>query len=270
MKMSKTLRSSAVVLIASVLLIFLWTSGSEMNTYASGSSSGLADNGLVYPLEKTADDTVSALKTMSDGKTALDILSAEDPDLNYLILVNGSHRMPEGWLDKGDIITSVNSRGNEFRAERAAFMAYLKLKEDLEINDGIRIDVDYGLRDEKEQQEVIDDLTKTYGASYAYSTAAKPGYSEHHTGLALDIYLIIDGKNVYLNHEMEKYPEIWDKIHKKLPGYGFILRYPKSTSSRKTGYSYEPWHIRYTGTEAAEKIMARPAYTLEMYLKDRQ
>lgn len=269
MKMSKTLRSSAVVLIASVLLIFLWTSGSEMNTYASGSSSGLADNGLVYPLEKTADDTVSALKTMSDGKTALDILSAEDPDLNYLILVNGSHPMPEGYLDKGDIISSVNSRGNSFRAERAAYMAYLKLKNDLEENDHIHIDVDFGLRDEKEQQAVIDDLTETYGAAYAYRTAARPGYSEHHTGLALDIYLIIDGRNVYLNHEMEQYPEIWEKIHGKLSKYGFILRYPKSTPKRSTGYSYEPWHIRYTGTEAAAEIMSKPAYTLEMYLRGR-
>ena len=267
--MNRTLRSTAVILITSVLLILLCASGNEMKACASGSSTASSESGLAYPLEKTAADMVSVLKTVSDGKTALDILSAEDPDLDYLILVNGSHRMPEGWLDKGDIITSVNSRGNEFRAERAAFMAYLKLKEDLEINDGIHIDVDYGLRDEKEQQEVIDDLTKTYGAAYAYRTAARPGYSEHHTGLAMDIYLIIDGKNVYLNHEMEKYPEIWDKIHKKLPGYGFILRYPKSTSSRKTGYSYEPWHIRYTGTEAAEKIMARPAYTLEMYLKDK-
>ena len=76
----------------------------------------------------------------------------------------------------------------------------------------------------------------------------------YHTGLALDLYLNIDGKDVYLNEDMVKYPEKWAKIHSKLPDYGFILRYPKG-KEEITGYSYEPWHIRYVcGIPAAKAI----------------
>jgi len=124
-----------------------------------------------------------------------------------------------------------------------------------------RQDLDFGIRTVKEQQKLIDDYTKRYGAAYANRIAARPGYSEHHTGLALDVYLIIDGKEVYLNEEMEKYPKVWKKIHAKLAKHGFILRYPKNSA-----YPYEPWHIRYVGKKTAKKIMAEPGLTLEQYL----
>ena len=266
--MRKASDSIFIVLLALVLTVTQAAYAWDARAFASENTEVRGEESLIYPLESASGNTADGLKAVS-GKEVIDTLSSEDPDLDYLILVNGSHPMPKGYLDRGDIISSVNSRGNSFRAERAAYMAYLKLKEDLEENDNIHIDVDFGLRDEKEQQAVIDDLTETYGAAYAYRTAARPGYSEHHTGLALDIYLIIDGRNVYLNHEMEQYPKIWEKIHGKLSKYGFILRYPRSTPGRSTGYSYEPWHIRYTGKKAAAEIMSEPAYTLEMYLSGR-
>ena len=223
----------------------------------------LRGSGLFSNIEETASFVTSVMELIPDGKEVCEILSAENPELNYLVLVNGSHPMKKGWLDKAEILHSVNSRGNEIKAERAAYVSYLMLKKDLEKNDKVFIDIDYGLRTEEEQQAVIDELTEMYGAKYAHRTAATPGYSEHHTGLALDIYLIIGGKNVYLNDEMMKYPEVWKKIHAKLADYGFILRYPKGS-----GYMYEPWHIRYTGKEAAGIIMSKKGYTLENYLKD--
>ena len=54
-------------------------------------------------------------------------------------------------------------------------------------------------------------FTETYGIEYAKNTVATPGFSEHHTGLALDLYLNIDGVDVYLNEDMVEYPEIWQK-----------------------------------------------------------
>ncbi len=95
---------------------------------------------------------------------------------------------------------------------------------------------------------------------------AKPGYSEHHTGLALDLYFRLDGEDVYYNEDMVKYPEIWEKIHAKLADYGFILRYLEE-KEHITGYGYEPWHIRYIDdVEAAKEIMAQPGLTLEVWL----
>ena len=94
---------------------------------------------------------------------------------------------------------------------------------------------------------------------------AVPGYSEHHTGLALDLYLNINGKDVYENEDMVKYPEVWAKIHKKLADYGFILRYLEGKEDI-TGYSYEPWHIRYIDNVDAAKEIAERGITLEEYL----
>ena len=108
-----------------------------------------------------------------------------------------------------------------------------------------------------------------YGSEYAAKTVATPGYSEHHTGLALDLYFRLDGKDIYYNEDMVKYPEIWEKIHAKLAKYGFILRYPEGKENI-TGYSYEPWHIRYIDdVNIAKEIMSQPGFTLEEWLNDK-
>ena len=80
-------------------------------------------------------------------------------------------------------------------------------------------------------------------------------------------YIDEDGsfKDVYYNEDMVQYPEIWEKIHAKLAGYGFILRYLKGRE-HITGYGYEPWHIRYLDDpEIAAEIMDSDI-TLEEYL----
>ncbi|MBR2699395.1 MAG: D-alanyl-D-alanine carboxypeptidase family protein [Clostridia bacterium] len=95
---------------------------------------------------------------------------------------------------------------------------------------------------------------------------ATPGYSEHHTGLALDLYFIVDGKTVYKNEDLVQYPEIWRKIHAKLADYGFILRYLDG-KEHITGYGYEPWHIRYIDdAQTARDIMSQTGMTLEVWL----
>ncbi len=111
----------------------------------------------------------------------------------------------------------------------------------------------------------MDDFTEEYGADYAAKIVAAPGYSEHHTGLALDFYLIIDGKEVIENEDMMRHPDIWSRIHEKIADYRFILRYLED-KEHITGYAYEPWHIRYIDdAETAGKIM-ESGMTLEEYL----
>ena len=94
---------------------------------------------------------------------------------------------------------------------------------------------------------------------------ATPGFSEHHTGLALDLYLNINGEDVYLNEDMVQYPEIWAKIHEKLADYGFILRYLED-KEHITGYGYEPWHLRYIDDADKAKEITEKGITLEEYL----
>lgn len=82
-------------------------------------------------------------------------------------------------------------------------------------------------------------------------SVAKPGYSEHQTGLAMDV----EGettKGTGLTEAFGESPEgVWLAEH--CHEYGFIIRYPKGKTNI-TGYIYEPWHVRYIGKEAAQEV----------------
>ena len=193
--------------------------------------------------------------------------------IDYLVLVNKLCPLPAGWEEKLETVTVTNSVGDEVEVEKKTLDAYLRLKDDLEKNDGIYLELDSARRSIAAQQEIMDRFTEKYGADYAAKTVATPGYSEHHTGLALDLYFRIrneDGTftDVYYNEDMTKpeYFGIWDTVHAKLADYGFILRYLKG-KEYITGYGYEPWHIRYIDdAEKAKEIMAQPGMTLEVWL----
>ena len=106
-----------------------------------------------------------------------------------------------------------------------------------------------------------------YGEEYTKKYVAVPGTSEHHTGLALDLYFTIDGKDVYENEDLVQYPDIWDAVHARLPEFGFILRFPEDGEAI-TGYAYEPWHIRYLDSPEIAKEITDSGITLEEYLKN--
>lgn len=184
--------------------------------------------------------------------------------IDYMALVNKQHQLPDGWEDAVEIVRFVNTEQWDVDVEAKAYEAYLALKEELE-SEGIFVDLDSAYRSVAAQQKIVDEFTEKYGEEYVKLYVAVPGFSEHHTGLALDLFLIIDGKGVYYNEDMVKYPEIWEKIHARLADHGFILRYLPGKKI-ETGYSYEPWHIRYIDDpDAAREIMSQ-GITFERYL----
>ena len=188
----------------------------------------------------------------------------EESAIDYLVLVNKQNPLPEGWEEALDTVTIQNSLGDDVEVESKAYDAYLDLKADLE-EEGVYVDLDSARRSVAAQQRIVDDFTEKYGEDYVRQYVAVPGYSEHHTGLALDLYLVIDGVDVYENEDMVKYPEIWEKIHAKLADHGFILRYLEGKEDI-TGYSYEPWHIRYVDSPEIAQEIADAGITLEEYL----
>ncbi|MBQ1716973.1 MAG: M15 family metallopeptidase [Ruminococcus sp.] len=196
--------------------------------------------------------------------TASTVDSAKTDSIDYMALVNKTHALPDDWEDKLETVHMTNSVGDDVEVEKKAYDAYLELKAELE-KEGVYVDLDSARRSVAEQQRIMDDFTEKYGADYAAKTVAKPGYSEHHTGLALDLYLIIDGKDVVENEDMIQYPEIWSKIHAKLADYGFILRYLDG-SEHITVYGYEPWHIRYLDNVDTAKEITSKGVTFEEYL----
>ena len=103
-------------------------------------------------------------------------------------------------------------------------------------------------------------INKGYSREKAKELAAQyvapPGTSEHLTGLAVDL-ISPDWYNTHssLTSDFENTKQFaWLYAH--CAEYGFILRYPKDKVAI-TGYSYEPWHYRYVGVEAAKEIMSK-------------
>ncbi len=185
--------------------------------------------------------------------------------IDYMALVNKLNPLPDGWEDALETVHITNSVGDDVEVEKKAYEAYVRLKDDLAENEGIYLELDSARRSVAAQQDIMDRFIEKYGADYAAKTVATPGYSEHHTGLALDLYFRLNGEDVYYNEDMIQYPEIWEKIHAKLADYGFILRYLEG-KEHITGYGYEPWHIRYIdNADIAKEIMSK-GITLEGYL----
>lgn len=112
------------------------------------------------------------------------------------------------------------------------------------------------------QQQLYTNYVKKDGQAAADRYSARPGYSEHQTGLAFDIGEV-GRQDLWLTEEFGETPAgkwLYNHAHE----YGFILRYPKGKES-VTGYMYESWHFRYVGMDIAEKIFAKKV-TLEEYL----
>lgn len=185
---------------------------------------------------------------------------------DYLVLVNKYSQLPDDWEKNVELVDTKNAWDEDIKIEKKAYENYKKLKKELE-SEGITIELDSVYRSVKEQQELWDEWSKdpTKGIEYVRKYVAVPGYSEHHTGLAVDICLKKDGKLIYENEDMIAEKEIFAKIHKKLAKYGFILRYLEGRDET-TGYAYEPWHLRYVGsTKIAKEIMDKNI-TFEEYL----
>lgn len=189
--------------------------------------------------------------------------STADGDI-YLTLVNKTHKLPDDWTDRIELVTGKNSMDEEFTVEKEALAHYEDLREAL-LKEDVDIELDSTYRSVEEQEELWKEFEKEYGEDYCKKYVAVPGYSEHHTGLAIDVCLIKDGKVIDDNDKMIAEKEIFAKVHKALPEYGFILRYLPGDKEKITGYSYEPWHLRYVGKDAAKEI-AEKGITLEEYL----
>lgn len=108
----------------------------------------------------------------------------------------------------------------------------------------IRVYVRSGYRSYTTQHRIFSRFVQNVGYARATTFSAKPGQSEHQSGLALDLEQA--GYSMLDFHHSRAYPFMLTHAHL----YGFTLSYP-STMSYMTSYTYEPWHWRYVGVELA-------------------
>ncbi len=132
--------------------------------------------------------------------------------------------------------------------------AFEEMKADA-AEDGMTLYIGSDFRDYSYQEEVYTQYANQYGWELADTFSARPGHSEHQTGLTIDCNSIDDAFG-------ETEESIWLAEH--CANYGFIIRFPEG-AEEITGYKYEPWHIRYVGVETAQEI-TELGITLEEYL----
>lgn len=187
-----------------------------------------------------------------------------DIDSGYLILVNKSNGLDRYYKpdDLTDIKYFAADRSAEGRFMRtAAADAFHSLVEEAE-RDGITLAMTTAYRSYDFQSSLYNSYVANDGQEAADRYSAKPGYSEHQTGLSADVSS--PSVNYKLTSEFANTNEgKWLSENAHL--FGFILRYPYGKEGI-TGYQYEPWHIRYVGPEAATYIYNNEI-TLEEYIQ---
>lgn len=188
---------------------------------------------------------------------------AQDQEKGLLILVNKTHSITQDY--KPDDLTAILY----FAADRAEATRYMRTEAAEHFHEMVEAAADEGLtlvmttayRSYGFQKMLFDNYVTQKGEEEANKTSAKPGESEHQTGLAVDITSpSVDNQLTVTFGSTPEGQWIAENAHR----FGFILRFPESSQSI-TGYSFEPWHFRYVGFTAAEMIYER-GITLEEFL----
>ncbi len=180
--------------------------------------------------------------------------SVKEKNPDYFVLVNEDNRLPNGFEKTVELIPTENIAGNQFKIEKKTYDGFCALQEDVLNNNGIQTVLLGSYRTIQQQEEIFEKNLNEFGLEYTRKYVAKPGCSEHHTGLAIDVGILLNGKLYRKKEELLSVEHLFKIIHKKLPKYGFILRYPKEKESI-TKISYEPWHYRYVDSpQIAQKI----------------
>ena len=126
---------------------------------------------------------------------------------------------------------------------------------------GINLEVVSAYRSYSYQQTLYEGYVGSVGQAAADQESARAGYSEHQTGLSVDIGGVDDV--CILSQCFGTTPE-GEWLAANAYQYGFILRYPQGLENI-TGYEYEPWHFRYVGTALSEEMHKENIQTLEQF-----
>lgn len=219
-----------------LLLIPLLFSLSACQDNQSTSNQKDSEKATVLPKSKKK---VSAKESQSGKVTNNSSYYSVKGKYGPVIIVNKQHPLDKNY-----------NPGEDPQAKEAFLQVLAEMK-----NQGFSVSDHYsGFRSYETQTELYQNYVNRDGKAQADRYSARPGYSEHQSGLAFDI---LDGQGNLLEE-----PQASQWLQGHAPDYGFILRYlPNKESS--TGYQAESWHIRYVGKEAAD--IAKSGKTLEEY-----
>lgn len=165
---------------------------------------------------------------------------------NSLMLVNSEHPLPDGF--NADV---VQFEDTDAYLDESVIDSFSMLRETVNRRYGSKLLIMSSYRTDEEQEEIYKSKSK--------NVAAAPGTSEHETGLGIDVYVKYYAGKGFIKSEAGRF------VNENCGDYGFIIRYPL-TKKHITGYSYEPWHLRYVG-QPHSNIITENKITLEEYIE---
>ncbi|MFF5791994.1 D-alanyl-D-alanine carboxypeptidase family protein [Paeniglutamicibacter sp. NPDC012692] len=170
-------------------------------------------------------------------------------------IVNKDHKLSSSYKPA---LKTIPGTSKQLTPE--AVTAFSKMRKAAK-KDGISLTAVSGYRSYARQKELFASYSRKLGAKEADRVSARPGTSEHQTGLAIDVGAA-NGRCVISKCFADTREGKW--VAKYSYKYGFIMRYPKGTE-KYTGYDFEPWHYRYVGTAIAKDMKNKKIKTLERY-----
>lgn len=182
------------------------------------------------------------------------------------VLVNKWYKLPKGYKPSDLVEPDVPYIFEEKAEKRLMREPAARALENMfagAAKDGIHLAGVSAYRSEKTQKTLFQRYVNKDGLEAARRYSAEPGHSEHQTGLSIDVSGST-GKCAATDCFAGTDEAEW--LDKHAPEYGFIIRYPEGKEA-VTSYKYEPWHIRYVGTDIAQDIVEQ-GITLDEYLKD--
>lgn len=182
------------------------------------------------------DDVIGIINTGADKEWYT--FTKEVTNLSNSMLVNKFNYLPADYApdDIKNILTMYAYDGHSIKDE--VYDQFIKMWRDAK-DEGLTLIINSSYRTFEDQEDIYSGYNDDY--------ASRPGFSEHQTGLALDIVTPGSIENGFENTDEFKW------LQKNAHKYGFILRYPKN-KEHITGYSYESWHYRYLGVTLATKV----------------
>lgn len=202
----------------------------------------------------------------SDTIIDLDGVATVTNPADLLVLVNKERSLPADYVPEGLTPPDIPFYFSENIEKRWLRPVAAKAIEEMFAaakQDGIKLIGASAYRSYTTQKTLFSKNVTRMGEDEAARLSARPGRSEHQTGLCIDVYhsQITNG----LEESFADTPEgQWVADHAY--EFGFIVRYPKG-KEEITGYSYEPWHLRYVGTSVAQEIYEK-GITLEEYFQE--
>ncbi|WP_340082287.1 M15 family metallopeptidase [Terribacillus sp. FSL K6-0262] len=190
-----------------------------------------------------ADDVVGTIENP---------VTVDNPD-SIEVVVNKTRKFPDGWEPKDLVEPDVPFYFDEHLEKRKLRKEAAEALEELfaaSKKDGMELVAASGYRSEARQKEIYENNVATQGQEETDKVSSRPGRSEHQTGLAIDLTsaeMALALEETFIDTDEGKW--LAEHAHE----YGFIIRYPEGKSDI-TGYSYEPWHIRYVGKDLAKQI----------------